>query len=81
MKSKDFAVLFMVAVVSGVISIILSGMIFSKPADRKQSAEVVEIITTTFDRPDSTYFNSNSVNPAQDIQIGKDPNSNPFGGR
>jgi hypothetical protein len=81
MRKKDITVLFFVAVVSGVLSIILSGMIFSKPADRKQKAEVVDSISTTFERPDSTYFNSNSVNPAQDIQIGKDPNSNPFGGR
>ncbi len=78
MKSKDYGIVFIVAVVSGVISILLSGVLFSTPEDRSQNVEVVEPITTNFERPNGTYFNEFSVNPAQIIQVGQDPNSNPF---
>lgn len=81
MKAKDLGVIAVVAIVSAVLSIILSGVLFSTPEDRRQSVEVVEPISTSFERPDATYFNLNSINPAQNIQVGTDPNSNPFAGR
>lgn len=81
MKKKDISLLLVVAFVSVVASILLSGVFFSTPEDRAQKVEVVEPILTTFERPDKTYFNSNSVNPTQNIQIGTDPNSKPFEGR
>ena len=75
---KEAGVIFIVAVFSAVLSIILSGIFFSTPGDRTQKVEVVKPISTTFEDPGSVYFNSKSVNPAQNIQIGTDPNSNPF---
>lgn len=81
MQKKDFGVLAVVAIVSAVLSMILSGIFFSTPEDRAQSVETAEVISTTFDRPNSDYFNTNAVNPAQNIQIGVDPNSTPFGGQ
>jgi hypothetical protein len=81
MKAKDFGVIALVAIISGVVSILLSGVLFATPEDRKQKVEVVEPISTTFERPDSRYFNNKSVNPSQNIDIGNDPNSNPFIGR
>lgn len=81
MKTKDLGVLAVVAIVSIVLSIILSGIFFSTPEDRAQTVEIVDPISTTFDRPDSTYFGSNAINPAKSIDIGVDPNSNPFEGR
>jgi len=81
MKRKDLGTLAVVAIVSAFLSIILSGVLLSPPEDRQQKVEVVEPISTTFERPDSAYFNSKSVNPAQNIQVGQDPNSNPFEGR
>ncbi len=81
MKAKDIGILVVVAIVSGVISIILSGIFFSTPSDRAQSVEVVEPIATTFDRPTQVYFSADAINPAQNIDVGTDPNSNPFGGQ
>ena len=81
MKRKDIVTIIIVAIVSSFLSIILSGMLLSTPEDRQQSVEVVEVISTNFERPDSTYFNDKSVNPAQAIQVGQDPNSKPFEGR
>ena len=80
MKKKHISTIIVVAIFSAVFSLILSGMLFSAPEDRSQRVEVVEPITTDFERPASEYFNETSVNPAQKIQIGQDPNSNPFEG-
>lgn len=79
MKKKDFGVIGAVAFASAIISFVLSGYFFSPPEDRKQNVEVVEQISTEFKRPDAIYYNQNSINPAQNIQIGTDQNSNPFG--
>lgn len=78
MKSKDISLIVVIAVVSAVISVILSGLIVPS-SDRNQSVEVVEPISADFNRPPEEYFNSNSVNPTREIQIQVDPNSNPFG--
>ena len=79
MKQQDFAIIFVVAVVSAVLSITLSGIFFSTPEDRSQKVEVVEPISTTFQTPDARYFNSDSFNPAQSVNTDTDKNSNPFG--
>ncbi len=81
MKLKDFQVVFLVAVVSLVASVLLSGVLFSTDEDRSQKVETAEPITTDFDAPDDTYFNSASFNPAKEVPVGQDPNSNPFQAR
>lgn len=75
---KDAFTIFIVAVISAVLSIIVSGLFISTSKDRSQKVEVADPIVTTFDEPSKDYFNSNSINPSQTIQIGTDPNSNPF---
>jgi hypothetical protein len=80
MKQKDLALILVIAILSGVLSLLISGWLFAKPADRKQKAEIVDVITSDFSTPDDKYFNVNSVNPTQLIQIGNSNNPNPFGG-
>jgi hypothetical protein len=79
MKKKDISVIVSVALGSAVFSFVLSNLLFSSKKDRSQVVEVVEQISTEFKTPDPTYFNRNSKNPSQNIQIGTDQNSNPFG--
>lgn len=79
LKSKDIATILMVAVISGVISVFASKLIVPA-AEKNQSVEVVEPITSDFTRPSRIYFNSNSVNPTQEIRIREDSNSDPFSG-
>jgi hypothetical protein len=81
MKRKDIFVIFVIVVVSAVISIIVSGLLITPAEDRQQSVEVVPIIKGNLEQADDRYFNENSVNPAQDIEIGNNPNSNPFSGQ
>lgn len=80
MKQKDIALIIVIVAISGIVSFLASGWIFAKPADRQQKAEVVDIITSDFPLPDSKYFNNNSVDPTQLIEIGGSNNPNPFGG-
>lgn len=78
MKSKDIALLIVIAVISAAVSFMVSGLIISSD-DKKQTVEVIEPISPNFDRPSKAYFNDNSINPTQEIRIQEDPGSNPFG--
>lgn len=80
MKQKDIALIIVIVFISGVLSFVASDMVFGKPADRQQTAEVVDVITSDFSLPSDKYFNNNSVDPTQLIQIGDNNNPNPFAG-
>ena len=78
MKQKDIALIIIVIFVSGVISFIVTGKLFTTPKAQQQKVETVDKITSEFNVPDSTYFNKNSIDPTQLIQIGNNNNQNPF---
>lgn len=78
MKQKDVALIIVVVFVSGVLSFVVSDVFFGKPADRQQKAEVVDVITSDFSLPSGKYFNANSIDPTQLIEIGETNNPNPF---
>jgi hypothetical protein len=80
MKQKDILLIVVIAIVSGVISLFVSKLIFVTPANRQQNVETVPAISTTFTQPSTKYFNSQSVDPTQLIQIGDSSNSTPFNG-
>ena len=78
MKQKDVAFIITVVFISGVISFVVSDKLFTTPKSRQQKVETVDKITSEFSVPDSTYFNKNSIDPTQLIQIGNNNNQNPF---
>lgn len=78
MKQKDIAVLMVVVFVSIVVSIFASKMLFSSPKNREQQVPVVPAISANFPVPSSQFFNSQSVDPTQLIQIGNSTNPQPF---
>lgn len=78
MKQKDVALIILVAAISALISFFASKAVFAGAGNRQQRAEKVDAITTQFIRPSSKYFNSNSIDPTQLIQIGNTNNTNPF---
>ena len=81
MKSKDVLTIVVVGIVSGVISIILSGMLFGSEKSRNIKVEVVPVISAEFERPSNEYFNAESINPSQTVQIGESASDQPFGGQ
>lgn len=78
MKQKDVILIIVIVFISGILSFFISKALFAKPEDRKVDVEVVEKITSDFPPPDKRYFNANSLNPTQLIQIGNQNNANPF---
>jgi methionine-rich copper-binding protein CopC len=72
MKQKDIALIIVMAFVGAVASLIISRLLFSSPANREQTAEVVDVIEPRFSEPPSKYFNSSAVNPTQPIPLGTD---------
>lgn len=78
MKQKDLALIVVVIIISGAISLFVSNKIFVTPTNRQQQVEVVQPITADFPKPSSNYFNSSSVDPTQLITIGQTVNANPF---
>jgi hypothetical protein len=77
-KQKDIALIVVIVVFSAIVSLFASKALFSSPKDRQQQVEVVEAIDPNFPTPDKTYFNAQAVDPAQNIQIGDNNNTNPF---
>jgi hypothetical protein len=69
MKQKDIAVIVLVGGISAVFSLILSNLIIGTPTTKKVEVEKVEPISAEFVKLDSRYFNTESVNPTQIIQI------------
>lgn len=80
MKQKDVALIIVIAFISGIISFVVSNKLFVTPSNRQQQVEVVDPINSTFQPLDKKYFNSNSIDPTQQTQIGSDNNQNPFNG-
>ncbi|HEX8226625.1 MAG TPA: hypothetical protein VF572_02030 [Candidatus Saccharimonadales bacterium] len=80
MKQKDIALIIVAIIVSGILSLVLGRVLFAAPKDRQQKVEVVDAISTDFAQPDNRYFNVQSINPTQLIQIGENTNTAPFNG-
>jgi len=80
MKQKDITLIVVLAFISAVVSLIISSQVFVTPANRQQKVQVVDSINDQFVKPSEKYFNSQSINPAQQIQIGDNTNTNPFNG-
>jgi hypothetical protein len=80
MKQKDIALIAVIGVISLVISVIVSNLVFGSPKNRQQQVEVVQPITAVFPPPDSRYFNSEAFDPTQLITIGQNANPDPFSG-
>jgi hypothetical protein len=78
MKQKNIVTLVIIVFFAGIVSMLASKYIFATSSDRQQTAEVIPAITSDFPTPSSTYFNSQSVDPTQLIQIGTSTNSTPF---
>jgi hypothetical protein len=75
MKQKDVALIILIAGISAIASYYISGKIFVPPKNRQQTVEVVSPISSTFSTPDSKYFNSKSIDPAQPLTLSSSSNT------
>jgi len=79
MKSKDWTVIVVIIVLSAVISFGITNIVIGSRKTDRFKVEQVDALSSEFVLPKSKYFNSSSINPTQDIQIGEATNTNPFG--
>lgn len=77
MKQKTIVSLMFIAFFAGIISFVASRYAFGSSTEQS-SAVVVPVIVSTFPTPNTKYFNSQSIDPTQLIQIGTSSNNNPF---
>ena len=80
MKRKDWLPIIAVVAVTAILSFVLSNVVFGGKKATRLKVEVVTPITADFPLPNEKYFNRNSLNPTQLIQIGGDNNQTPFNG-
>ena len=80
MRQKDMMVIVTVVIVSAILSIVVSKMLFTKPQNRQVEVEVVTPISADVPDPDKRFFNGNAIDPTQAIQIGNSNNPDPFRG-
>lgn len=78
MKQKDYALIAVIVIISGVVSFLISGKIFVTPDNREQQVQVVDVIDSDFQKPSEKYFNKDSINPAQLVKVASNDNKNPF---
>lgn len=78
MKQKDLLLIIVVAVISLVASLFVSKLVFSSPAMRSQTVDVVAPLSSNFPIPNNRYFNAHSIDPTQLITIGNNNNLTPF---
>jgi hypothetical protein len=78
MKQKDIALIIVIVAFSAVISFFISTKIFVTPSNRQQKVQVVDVIDSNFQKPSEKYFNKDSIDPVQLVQIGDNNNQNPF---
>lgn len=83
MKRQDIIALVAVAVVAGLASLLITGVIFSIPKNRKSEVPVVQPIPTAMPdiKNDPTYqafLNTSALDLTQPVQIGNSQNASPF---
>lgn len=78
MKQKDILLIVVIVLVSGTLSFVLSKYLFTIPKSRQTKVEIVQPISSSFQQPDTRYFNANAVDPTKNITIGDSQNSQPF---
>lgn len=85
MKRNDVIILVGVGLMAAIVSFVISGKLFSAPANRGASVQTADSIITAFpdvknDPAYNSFLNTSALNLAQPIQIGNTQNTKPFSG-
>jgi len=83
MKRKELITVVVVAIASGLLSLVIAGALFSSPSQRNSKVPLVQPISSTFpdvkNDPNYNFFlNPSALDPTQPIQIGNSQNNTPF---
>lgn len=80
MKQKDYAVIIASAGISVILAFFLANTLIGSPKNRQAEVKILDPISSNFPIPtdDDKYFNAQSINPTQPVQIGPNNNQQPF---
>jgi hypothetical protein len=78
MKQKDIATILGIAGFATILAVVISNYLLAPPTDRKMEVKVLDSISGSFPTADKKYFNDQSVNSTQLVQIGGTNNAAPF---
>lgn len=78
MKKNDLVLIIVVGIVAGIFSLVSTNLIFTPKNIKNLKAQKIDAIDSSFNQVDKKYFNSESINPTQLIQIGDKANPQPF---
>ncbi len=78
MKKNDIALIVLVVSISLVASYFILSAIITKPSSKPQTAEIVEPISATLEKPDPKVFTDEAIDPTVPIKIGDPANTQPF---
>ncbi len=83
MKRRDIVMLVAVAIITGILSLMISNVIFSIPKNRSATVPTADIVPTALpdiknDPSYKAFLNTKAIDPTQPVQIGNTQNSSPF---
>ena len=70
MKKSDIAMIILTASVSILVAYFVAKALIGDTANQSITVKTTEQITTDIDKPDSSVFNSNAINPTVQVIIG-----------
>ncbi|HTJ73647.1 MAG TPA: hypothetical protein VL481_03590 [Verrucomicrobiae bacterium] len=70
MKKSDIAMIILIASVSILVAYFVAKALIGDTANQSITVKTTEQITTDIDKPDSSVFNSNAINPTVQVIIG-----------
>lgn len=78
MKKNDIVLIIVVIFFSGIVSVVVTSLVFVPKKTKQLTAQKVDPINSNFQQPDKRFFNDKAINPTKLIQIGESNNPQPF---
>lgn len=78
MKQKDIAMILGCAGFSAIVAFAIATFVIGGPQKNLISVKIIDPITSEFLPPDEKFFNKESLNPTQTVEIKPSDNKAPF---
>ncbi|MEX0934553.1 MAG: hypothetical protein WDZ42_02010 [Candidatus Saccharimonadales bacterium] len=78
LEQKDIIVISLVAVFSFIASFFIASALITTPEDRAEQVLEVSEVSSDFPEVNRRIFNSDAINPTEEITLGEDSVTNPF---
>lgn len=69
MKKTDIAMILLIAISSVLIAFFVTRSLIGSSTEKPVKVDTIDAISSDFQTPDPTIFNSGAINPAVEVQI------------